>query len=74
MKDTHKKQKQKELRIERIHKLAKIEKMKTLLKELGIEIEFNELANNLDIRLIKGPKKSIPNIVEYVMEKILKRT
>ena len=31
-----------------------------------MEIEFNELANNLDIRLIRGTKNSILNIAEYI--------
>ena len=42
--------------------------MKTVIKELWIEIKFNELANNLDIRLINGSKKSILNIVEYITD------
>ena len=43
----------KELRIERRNKLNKIGKIKTVIKELRIEIKLNELANNSDIRLIK---------------------
>ena len=43
------------------------------MKELGIEIKFNELANNSDIRLSKVSKKLfliLQNI--SAMEKILK--
>ena len=42
------------------------QKIKTVIKELGIEIKFNELASNLDIRLLKGSKKLILNIAEYI--------
>ena len=65
IKDTTKRDTE-EIRIERINKLNKIEKTKTVIKELKIGIKFNKLANNLDIRLQKGSKKSILNIVEYV--------
>ena len=44
----------------------KTEKIKTAMKELRMEIKFNELASNLDIRLFKRSNKSILNIVEYV--------
>ena len=48
-------------------KLEKInQKIKTVIKYLGIEIKFNELASNLDIRLLKGPKKLILIIAEYI--------
>ena len=43
-----------------MNKLNKKEK-KTVIKELKIEIKFNELANNLYIRLIKGTQNSIFN-------------
>ena len=73
-KDTTKRETE-ELRIERINKLNKREKIKTVIEELRIEIKFNELANNLDIRLIKRTKNST-FILEYylilLMEKILK--
>ena len=36
------------------------------MKELRIEIKFNELASHLDIRLLKRSNKSILNIVEHV--------
>ena len=36
-----------------------MEKIKTIIKELRIEIRFNELANNLEIRLSKGNKKFV---------------
>ena len=36
------------------------------MKELRIEIKFNELTNNLDIRLLKGTKNFILNIAEYI--------
>ena len=49
--------------IESINKLIKIEKIKPIIKKLRIEIKSNELSNNLDIRLIKGSKKNILNIV-----------
>ena len=41
-------------RIERRNRLNKIENIKTVIKELTIEIKFNESANNLDIRLLKA--------------------
>ena len=50
----------------RINKLIKIEKIKTVIKELRIEMKFNELSNNSDITLLKGTKKSILNIAEYI--------
>ena len=65
IKDTTKRETE-ELRIKRINKLTKTEKIKTVIKELRIEIKFNELANNSDIRLLKGSKKSIPNIAAYI--------
>ena len=65
IKDTTKRETE-QLRIKRINKLNRIEKIKIVLKELKIEIKFNELANNSDIRLLKGSKKSILNIVEYI--------
>ena len=43
-----------------MNKLNKKEK-KRVIKELKIEIKFNELANNLYIRLIKGSQNSIFN-------------
>ena len=45
-----------------------MEKTKIVLKELRIEIKFNELANNLDIRLLKELcfENSILNIAEYI--------
>ena len=55
----------KELKMERINKLNKIKEIKTVIEELGIELKFNESANNLDIRLIKGAKNSILNNVKY---------
>ena len=65
IKDTAKRETE-ELRIKRINKLKKIKKIKVVIKELRIEITFNELVNNLDIRLLKGSKKSILNIAEYI--------
>ena len=41
----------------------KKEKRKTVIKELEIEIKFNELGNILDIILLKGTKNSI---AEYI--------
>ena len=41
-------------------------KIKTGIKKLRIEIKCNELANNLDIRLLKGCKIYILSIGEYV--------
>ena len=62
--------------IERINKLNKIEKIKTVIKELMIEIKFNELGNNLDIRLLKlySSAKTLFLILQNIlaMEKILK--
>ena len=59
-----------ELRIERINKLNKIEEIETVIKELRTKIKFDELANNVDIILLQGTKKSIlQNIL--AMEKIL---
>ena len=62
--------------IERINKLNRIEKIKTVIKELMIEIKFNELGNNLDIRLLKlySSAKTIFLILQNIlaMEKILK--
>ena len=49
-----------------MNELSKIEKIKTVIKELEIEIKFNELANDLDIRLLKGTKNSVLNISEYI--------
>ena len=44
-----------------------------MIKELRIEIKFNELVNNSGIRFIKGSKKSIVNTAEYISnEKNLK--
>ena len=45
-----------------------MEKTKIVLKELRIEIKINELANNLDIRLLKELcfENSILNIAEYI--------
>ena len=51
-----------ELKIERINKLKKIEEIKTVIKELRIELKFNDLANNLGVRLIKGTKNFVLNI------------
>ena len=31
-----------------------------------MEIKFDQLANNLDIRLIQGSKKSVLNIAEWI--------
>ena len=64
IKDT-KNRETKELKMERINKLNKIKEIKTVIEELGIELKFNESANNLDIRLIKGAKNSILNNVKY---------
>ena len=61
-----------DLRIERMNKLYKTEKTETIIKELKIEIKFNELANNLDIRLLQGSKKFILNIAYISRRKILK--
>ena len=55
-----------ELKIEKINKFNKIIKIKTVIKEIRIEININELANSLDIILIKGTKKFILKIVEYI--------
>ena len=55
-----------ELKIEKINKFNKIIKIKTVIKEIRIEININELANSLDIILIKGTKKFIHKIVEYI--------
>ena len=49
-----------------MNKLNKTEKIKTVIKELRIEIKFNELANSLDIRLLKEIKNYIFNVVEYI--------
>ena len=49
-----------------MNKLGIKEKIKTVIKELNIETKFEELTNNLDIRLIKGSTKSILNIAEYI--------
>ena len=49
-----------------MNKLNKIEKIKTVIKELKIEIKFNALTHKLDIRLLKGTKNSILNTVEYI--------
>ena len=65
IKDTTKRETE-ELRIKRINKLTKTEKIKTVIRELRIEIIFHKLANNSDIRLLKGSKKSIPNIAAYI--------
>ena len=54
-----------ELKIEKINKFNKIVKIKTVIKEIRIETNINELANSLDI-LIKETKKFILNIVEYI--------
>ena len=54
-----------ELRIEKINKLNKIKK-KTVIKELKIEVKFNELATYSGIRLLKETKKSILNNPEYI--------
>ena len=56
----------KKLRIDRTNKLNKIEEVKTVIKELRIEIKFSELANDLDTRSIKVSKKHILNIAEYI--------
>ena len=40
--------------------------MKIVIKELRTEINFNGLANNLEIKLIKRSKKSVFNIAEYI--------
>ena len=55
-----------ELKIEKINKFNKIVKIKTVIKEIRIETNINELANSLDIILIKETKKFILNIVEYI--------
>ena len=55
-----------ELKIEKINKFNKIMKIKTVIKEIRIEININELANSLDIMLMKGTKKFILKIVEYI--------
>ena len=55
-----------ELKIEKINKFNKIVKIKTVIKEIRIETNINELANSLDIILIKETKKIILNIVEYI--------
>lgn len=55
-----------ELKIEKINKFDKIMKIKTVIKEIRIEININELANSLDIMLMKGTKKFILKIVEYI--------
>ena len=34
-----------------------MKKIRTVTKDKRIKIEFNELANNLDIRLLKGSKE-----------------
>ena len=47
-----------------MNKLNKKEK-KTVIKGLKIETKFNELGNNLYIRLIKGTKNSIFNFAKY---------
>ena len=47
IKDT-KNRETKELKMERINKLNKIKEIKTVIEELGIELKFNESANNLD--------------------------
>ena len=61
------------LKIERINKLNRIGKVKVVLKGLRIEIKINELANNLDIRLLKRTKTSSLNIAEQITnEKDLK--
>ena len=58
-----------ELKIERINKLKKkTEEIKTAKNELRIKIKFNELRNNLDIRLLKETKNIILNIVEYIAD------
>ena len=41
-------------------------KIKTAIKEIGIEIKFNELGNNLNMRLIKKNKNYILNNAEYI--------
>ena len=62
-----------DLGIKRTNKLNRMEKTKIVLKELRIEIKFNELANNLDIRLLKRTKTSSLNIAEQITnEKDLK--
>ena len=50
VKDATKRERE-DLGIERINKLNKIEKKKK--NEIRIEIKFNELANNLDIKLLE---------------------
>ena len=65
IKDTTKRATEK-LRIDRTNKLNKIEEVKTVIKELRIEIKFSELANDLDTRSIKVSKKHILNIAEYI--------
>ena len=55
-----------ELKIEKINKFNKIVKIKTVIKEIRIETNINELANSLDIILIKETKKFILNIAEYI--------
>ena len=39
--------------------------MKIVIKELRIEIKFNELADNSNIRSIKGNRNFVLNIAEY---------
>ena len=51
VKDATKRERE-DLGIERINKLNKIEKKKKI-NELRTEIKFNELANNLDIKLLE---------------------
>ena len=55
-----------ELKIEKINKFNKLTKIKTVIKEIRIEININELANSLDIILIKGIKKFFLKTVEYI--------
>ena len=61
------------LRIEGTNKLNKIEKIKTVIKDLRTK-KINELANSSDLTLIKGSTKSIFDIAEYISHrKILKK-
>ena len=39
---------------------------KTRITRNNRKIKFNELAKNLDIKLIRGPEKSRLNITEYI--------
>ena len=55
-----------ELKIEKINKFNKLTKIKTVIKEIRIEININELANSLDIILIKGIKNFFLKTVEYI--------